>query len=178
MPVNFNIDGQYKVNGVPIGGGSSNPSVITLAVNSGTPVTGTTSITLSQSLLIPANTFLSSGMLEILTRYQKTGSAGSSNCFVYKNTSPSLTGATMIGRYLSNSGTLFFQAIRTGRVNSNTLTTWPTGAAFILDWASNSGTKQSTTFNTAVDNYLIFAVGLVNAADSMVVTIARAVIYS
>lgn len=178
MPVNMNINGQYKVNGVPISSGNSNPKVIALAVSAGTAVTGTTAITASQSLLIPANTFTSNGMLEFLARYRKTGSAGTSNCFVYKNTTPSLTGATMVGRYLSGSSTLFFQAIRTGRVNSNTLTTWPTGAAFLLDWASNTGTKQSTVFTTSVDNYLIFAVQLANGADSMVVNIARAVIYS
>jgi hypothetical protein len=177
MPVDFNIDGQYKVNGVPLGV-TSNPSVIELSVAGGTPVTGTTIITMSQSLLIPANTFTSNGMLEFLVKYQKTGAAGTVNCFAYRNTSPTLTGAVMIARYVNNSSSLYIQGIRTGRIISNTLTTWPTGAAFLLDWASNSGTRNSAAFTTSVDNYLIFAVQLANAADSMVVNIARAVIYS
>lgn len=178
MPVNINIDGQYKVNGVPIGGGSSNPSVITLAVNSGTPVTGTTLNTISQSLIIPANTFTPDGMLEFLVRYRKTGSAGTLTCRVYKNTSPTLTGAIQIGGYVNGSASLFFQAIRTGRVNSNVLTTWPSSANAFFDFSTTAGAKTSATFDTSVDNYLLFAVQLTNAADSTVVNIARAVIYS
>jgi hypothetical protein len=148
-------------------------------VAGGTPVTGTTSTTISKVLLIPANTFTSSGgMLEFLVRYQKTGSAGSVNCLAYINTSPTLTGATIIARYTNNASVLNVQGIRTGRVNSNTLTTWPTFAVFLFDWASNSGVRSSTTFNTSVDNYLLFTVQLNSGADSMVVNIARAVIYS
>lgn len=178
MAVNINIDGQYKVNGVPIGGGSSNPSVISISVAGGTPVTGTTSITLSQSLLIPANTFTPEGMLEFLVRFQKTGSAGTSTCNAYLNTSPTLTGATIIARYGNGSAALNIQGIRTSRINSNTLTIFPNGAVFLFDYASNSSAKTSVTFNTSIDNYLLFTVQLNNAADSMVVNIARAVIYS
>lgn len=177
MPVNINIDGQYKVNGVPLVG-SYNPSVISISVAGGTPVTGTLLNTISQSLLIPANTFTPNGMLEFLVRYRKTGSAGQMTCRVYKNTSPTLTGATQIGGYVNGSSTLFFQGIRTGRVNSNTLTTWPSSANALFDFASSSGTKTSSVFDTTVDNYLLFAVQMFNVADSTVVNIARAVIYS
>jgi len=177
MAVDINITGQYKVNGVPIGG-ASNPSVITLSVLGGTPVTGTLLNTISQSLIIPANTFTPEGMLEFLVRYRKTGSAGTVTCRVYLNTSPTLTGATQIGGYVNGSSSLFFQGIRTGRVKSNVLTTWPSAANALLDYAASSGTKTSVTFNTSVDNYLLFTVQLFNAADSMTVNIARAVIYS
>jgi hypothetical protein len=55
---------------------SANPSVIDLKVTSGTAVTGTTNTTISQNILIPANTFTSAGgALEFMARYQKTGTA-------------------------------------------------------------------------------------------------------
>jgi hypothetical protein len=177
MPVDFNIDGQYKVNGVPLTG-TSNPSVITLSVAGGTPVTGTLLNTISQSLIIPANTFTPEGMLEFLVRYRKTGSAGTMTCRVYLNTSPTLTGATQIGGYVNGSSSLFFQGIRTGRVKSNVLTLWPSSANVFLDYTTSGAAKTSVTFNTSVDNYLLFTVQLFNVADSTVVNIARAVIYS
>jgi hypothetical protein len=177
MPVDFNIDGQYKVNGVPLGG-TSNPSVITLSVAGGTAVAGTLLNTISQSLIIPANTFTPEGMLEFLVRYRKIGSAGLITCRVYLNTSPTLTGATQIGGYVNGSNSLLIQGIRTGRVKSNVLTIWPQSANVLLDYSTSGATKTSVVFDTTVDNYLLFAVQLFNVADSAVVNIARAVIYS
>jgi len=177
MPVDFNIDGQYKVNGVSLGG-ASNPSVITLSAVNGTPVTGTLSETVSQAILIPANTFTSSGMLEFMVRYVKTGTASNSTLRAYKNTSPTLTGATQIAAYASGSNALFMQGFRTARINSNTLTVWPTSATSTQDYTSTTLVKVSTVFNTSVDNYILFCVQLFNVADSSVVEMARAVIYS
>lgn len=178
MPVNFNIDGQYKVNGVPIGGGNSNPSVITLSAVNGTPVTGTLAETISSSLLIPANTFTSSGMLEFLVRYVKTGTAGNFTLRAYRNTSATLTGATQIAAYASGSNAVFAQCIRTARINSNTLTIWPTSGTATQDYSISANAKVSVVFNTSVDNYILFCVQLFNVADSSVVEMARAVIYS
>jgi hypothetical protein len=178
MPVDFNIDGQYKVNGVPIVGGASNPSVITLSAVNGTPVTGTTSETVSLALLIPANTFTSSGMLEFLVRYVKTVSAGNFTLRAYKNTSPILTGATQIAAYASGSNAVFAQGFRTARVNSNTLTVWPVSGTATQDYSISASAKVSTVFNTSVDNYILFCVQLFNVGDSAVVEMARAVIYS
>jgi len=178
MPVDFNIDGQYKVNGVPIGGGASNPSVITLSAVNGTPVTGTLTETLSQAILIPANTFTGNGMLEFMVRYVKTGTAGNSTLRAYRNTSATLTGATQIAAYASGNNSLYMQGFRTARINSNTLTVWPTSATSTQEYSISALAKASSVFNIAVDNYLLFSVQLFNAADSSVVEMARAVIYS
>lgn len=153
---------------------SANPSVIALTAIDGTAVTGTTIDTLSQSLLIPANTYLTNGILEIFCRMSKTGTAGVSNVRIYKNTSNTLTGATLIAANTTISATnLFSQMIRTFRINSNTLSGIGT-SSYLPDYTSSS-TPASTTFTTNVDNYILFSIQLANAADSANVSISRAI---
>lgn len=158
------------------GGGVANPSVISLIATNGTIVTGTTNNTLSQSLLIPANTFTGNGMLEILTRAFKTGTAGSHSLRAYTNTSPSLTGAVLIATFMTPSTIVFPQGIRTFRINSNTLSGTFASTTGNDDYVNANG-KSSTTFNTAVDNYIIFAIQLTTTTDSSVVEMSRAVKY-
>jgi hypothetical protein len=159
------------------GGGASNPSVIALTATNGTDVTGTIIQTISQSLLIPANTFTTDGNLEVLGRILKTGASGNQTFRIYKNTTSSLTGATLIGLILSNSNSIYCQGIRTYRINSNTLTGFPSVAAAGTDYAGNANTETSTTFNTSVDNYIIFAIQLTSILDSSVVRMSRATKY-
>ena len=177
MAVNINITGQYKVNGVPINVDPSNPSVIISYATDGTAVTGTLTETISRSLLIPANTFTTDGMLEIVARVFKTGTLGAQTFRIYKNTSNTLTGATLIGLVLSASTQLYAQGIRTFRINSNTLTGFPTATVTAVDYAQNGNVELSTTFTTSVDNYILLAITLVNSADSATVRMARAVKY-
>ena len=154
----------------------ANPTVIALAAADGTIVTGTTTETLSQSLLIPANTFSSNGMLEVLCRMSKTGNLGSSTVKMYKNTSNTLTGATLIATISSaiSSGSLFTQGIRTFRINSNTLSTYSAVNGAVLDFASTN-LITSTTFTTNVDNYIIFSITLGSTSDSANISMARAI---
>lgn len=156
---------------------TANPSVITLSAVDGTAVTGTTTETISRSLLIPANTFTSSGMLEVVARVQKTGTLAGQSFRIYKNTSNTLTGATFIGSILSASTQLFAQAIRTFRINSNTLTGLTTSTITAFDYATNGNPESSTTFTTSVDNYIIFAIQISGTSDSSVVRMARATKY-
>lgn len=157
-------------------GGSANPSVIALSATNGTAVTGTTVDTLSQSLLIRANTFTGNGMLEILARSFKTGSAGNQSLRAYTNTSASLTGATLIATFMAASSQVLPQGIRTFRINSNTLSGTFASTSGNSDYVAANG-KSSATFNTTVDNYIIISIQLTNAADSSVVEMARAVKY-
>ena len=159
------------------GGGSSNPSVISLSATNGTAVTGTLIETISRSLLIPANTFTTDGMLEVVARVQKTGTLAGHSFRIYKNTSNTLTGATLIGSVLSASTQLFAQPIRTFRINSNTLTGLTTSTITSIDYAQNGNPEASTTFTTSVDNYIIFAIQLAGTSDSSVVRMARAMKY-
>jgi hypothetical protein len=154
---------------------SLNPSVIALTATDGTAVTGTTADTLSQSLLIPANTYLGNGVLEVICRMSKTGTASTSNIRIYKNTTNSLSGATLIATNTTITGTnLFSQMIRTFRINSNTLAGFTFSTTGLSDYQSTSATS-STTFTTNVDNYIIFSIQLGNAADSANISMARAI---
>ena len=161
-----------------IGGGTPNPSVIALSATDGTIVTGTTVDTISTSLLIPANTFTTSGMLEFLTRNTRNViGAGAATFRVYTNTSASLTGATLIATS-GTSGTSFTfnQIIRTTRINANTLTCLSSLVTGSSDYAG-SGITTSATFNTSVDNYLLFTCQLISALDSAYNQMTRATKY-
>jgi hypothetical protein len=173
--VDIDITGQYQINGVPIGG-SSNPSVIDISVTNGIPATGNTAVTASRILLVPANTFTTNGMLEMVARCQKTGTGSAFNTQIYLNTSPTLTGATQIAVFGLTSSTLI-QGIRTARISSNILTIWPILGSVVIDYASNSNLPASATFNTAIDNYIIFATNVTNTLDSAVIEMARIVKY-
>ncbi len=156
------------------GGGSANPSVIALSATDGTAITGTTTETISRSLLIPANTFTTDGMLEVLARMTKTGALGTSNMRIYKNTSNTLTGATLIASTGSNTAAIVFnQAIRNFRINSNTLSGFSANSSQTFDYASSSSALSSTTFTTNVDNYILFSIQLANILDSANVSMAR-----
>ena len=153
---------------------TANPSVIALNATDGTAITGTTTETISRSLLIPANTYTSNGMLEVLARMTKTGALGTSNMRIYKNTSNTLTGATLIASTGSNTAAIVFnQAIRNFRINSNTLSGFSANSSQTFDYASSSSALSSTTFTTNVDNYILFSIQLANTADSANVSMAR-----
>ena len=160
--------------------GSSYETVPTVAIAApvltiATSAVNTTTETISQSLLIPANTFTTSGALEVVTRVSKTGTAGGVSIKVYKNTTNSLTGATQIatlGSPLGNTN-LFAQGIKTFRINSNTLTGLALNVSSLNDFVSGTSAALSTTFTTSVDNYIIFTLALVSTADSANVSMVR-----
>lgn len=158
-------------------GGSANPSVIDASYIDGTTVTGTTANTISQSLLIPANTFASNGMLEVFFRATKVGIVGGFTIRIYTNTTNSLTGATLVGQVLSSGTNIWAQGLRTFRVNSNLLTGLTTSTSSTQDYQGNNNTSFSTTFTTSVDNYIIIAIQLGSASDTAKVEMARAVRY-
>lgn len=176
MSIDINITGQYKVNGVPISV-SSNPSVVAASYVDGTSVTGTTANAISTSLLIPANTFTSNGMLEVFCRATKTGVLGSLTFRVYTNTINSLTGAILIGGFVNSGTNVWIQGLRTFRINSNTITGFTTSTISPTDYQGNNNGNFSTTFTTSVDNYIILAIQLGNVADTARVEMARAVRY-
>lgn len=161
------------------GGGSANPSVIAASYVDGTTVTGTTTNTISQSLLIPANSFTGNGVLEVLCRVFKTGNNGTLTFRIYNNTINSLTGATLIATCLNNAAAQNTQgvAIRSMRVNSNTLTTYPVGTASLSDYFLGVGSFATATFLTSVDNYIIISIQLGSALDSALINMCRATKY-
>lgn len=157
---------------------SSNPSVIDVKVTNGTVVTGTTSGIISQSILIPANTFDSAGgALEFMARYQKTGTAGNQSCSVYLNTAESFSGASLIASFTISNSSTFVQGVRTARISASALTIYAANTTGITDYVTSAQAQTSVAFNPTVDNYLLFVIQLINGADSSVVEMARAVKY-
>jgi hypothetical protein len=154
----------------------TNPTLIVASYDNGTAVTGTTTETISQSLLIPANTFSTSGALEIMARMTKTGTAGTTIFRAYRNTTNSLTGATLIatfGAFVTSN--VFAMCNRTFRINSNLMTGANATGASAVDTGGSANAALSTTFTTNVDNYIIFSITLSNTADSVNVSLARAI---
>lgn len=155
------------------GSGGSNvnsPVIIAASYQDGFAVNGAEAV--SRSLLIPANTFNGNGILEILFRVIKTGALdGSTTLRMYKNTVNSLTGATLIGTGINNSSptNLFFQPYRNARINSNTISLLNTSQANLSDFTFSALPPSSTTFNTSVDNYILFTISVLGSITSTAV---------
>ena len=173
---NININGQYLVNGAPLALGS-NPSVIVLSATNGTVITGTTALSVSRSLLIPANTITGESVIEILARYQKTGTVGANTCNVYLNTSPTLTGATLVATFSSVNAQTLVQGNRIISINTSNLRTLLATSVTVQDYTTFSA-ESVIPFNASVNNYLLFCVQNGHAADSNVVQMARVVKYA
>lgn len=155
---------------------NANPQLVAASYSDGTTVTGTTTETLSQSLLIPANTFSSNGMLEILYRMNKVGINGTTTVKIYKNTSNTLTGATLITNMGGASTNIIFsQGIRLFRINSNTLSGIASATTSGSDLVTSTSAPLSTTFTTNVDNYILFSITFNNTLDSANISMARAI---
>jgi len=138
----------------------------------GTPVTGGTSLTnsLIKTYLIPANTLGANAFLNIYGLFERVASSttlGTISCTLFKNTTNSLTGATRIASFASmNTSARSYATLREMYITGGLLTYSSTGAATASGIPQTNFTDPTTTFNVAVDNYLIFAVQLANASDT------------
>jgi hypothetical protein len=72
-------------------------SIVSKDITDSAALTGTTAITLMKSILIPANTYLTSDVVKILSRAVRNTATGSASNYFYINTTNSLTGATLVG---------------------------------------------------------------------------------
>ena len=150
---------------IAISGGSSYP--IKLASSfSGVQITGT-SVVISDSLFIPANTITATNFLLTInaTLYRTfSGAGGGVSGWLYLNSTNSLTGATLIGRSATiNTGQQWSGFQRLFPIRNTTSYGLGTANQFGIDLTSNSG--FTFTFNKAQNNYLIFAISSVNAND-------------
>jgi len=163
------------------GGGSS--AVTNLGIGTtGTIVTGTTANTITQSILIPANTLAANSTLDLLARFSKTGSVGGGNYRVYINTSNSLTGATLIATLYQIAGGAVItnhQNIRSFFYNGTNLTGSLSATTIsVTDIQQTTSTPISFAYNSATAYYLIFAIQLTSTADSSVMTAYRILEYA
>lgn len=163
-------------------GGGGGGAVTTIGIGTtGINVTGTTSNTITQSILIPANTLASNNALDIVARFRKTGTAGSSLYRIYINSSNSLTGATLISNlYTIASGAtiLSHQNQRTFFYDGTTLTTNSSTGSNITDIIQLTSSTFSFVLNSTIDYYLIFAIQLNNSTDSSAINGYRVLKYA
>jgi hypothetical protein len=153
---------------------NGNPS---LGIVTGTNVTGVTALTKSATITIPANTISALTVLEIEARAIRVAvTTGTIGFQMYINTSDSLTGATLLGAFLTLSNTNWFsQARRSLLINpsTNNLQCINAGATVADDFV-NTGTLTSLTYDETQTYYLIFAVQPSSTASTSAVQYAFA----
>jgi hypothetical protein len=138
------------------GGGSSNPSVVAVSVPDGTPITGST-LTISTSLLVPANTIATNSILQINWGIQRvSGATGTLVNQLYINTSNTLTGAILVatGGNLSTTQTYVNQSRDIQKVGIVAKTSQTTQQ---VNDGSISTSINTFTLNNSVALYFLFA---------------------
>ena len=130
----------------------------------GTPSV-TNTVTISHSLLIPANTLNSNNILQLVFRmYRQTSNLGQIYGRIYTNTTNSLTGASLIsGIFTMNGGGSNYVGYceRNYSYDGTSLRTM-VGTTFS---EYTTGTILTSTFNKNVNQYIIFAMQCQNTAD-------------
>ena len=130
----------------------------------GTPTT-TNAVTICHSLLIPANTFNSNNILQLVFRmYRQSGNLGQMYGRIYSNTTNSLTGATLISSiFTMNGGGVGFLGYceRNYSYDGTSLRTMvgTTQSEYTV------GNIQTTTFNRTSNQYILFTMQCQNIAD-------------
>jgi len=130
----------------------------------GTPSV-TNTVTISHSLLVPANTLNSNNILQLVFRmYRQTSNLGQIYGRIYTNTTNSLTGASLIsGIFTMNGGGSNYVGYceRNYSYDGTSLRTM-VGTTFS---EYTTGTILTSTFNKSVNQYIIFAMQCQNTAD-------------
>ena len=130
----------------------------------GTPTTLNT-VTICHSLLIPANTFNSNNILQLVFRmYRQSGNLGQMYGRIYSNTTNTLTGATLISNiYTMNGGGSAYLGYceRNYSYDGTSLRTMvgTTQSEYTV------GAIQTTTFNRTSNQYILFTMQCQNTAD-------------
>ena len=143
---------------------SIGPRLLGYSGITGTNTTGTT-ITISHSLLIPANTLTTNSILQLIFRmYRVSGNVGQLYGRIYFNTTNSLTGATVLNSIfqMNGGGTQYLGYVeRNFSYNGTNLVTFQNNA--FSDYTT--GSVVSIPFNRTVDNYVLFTMQAQNIAD-------------
>ena len=137
-------------------------------VTDGTGVTGTTTSTLTSSVLIPANTVAVGDIIIVKTRIRKSGTAGTLVTRMYVNTSAAIGGSLIATSATAAATSLYFQYNRTLAVKTTTNTETMAGNGNI-----NADDNTSLTVAVSANNidwtqnqYIIVAVQNGSTADT------------
>lgn len=134
------------------------PRITINKLNDSSAVTGTTSNTILDSLLIPANTF-KVGVVDLKIRNIWTTTVATKTTRIYINTSNSLSGATLIGTHAAGTAALSvdmgrFLAIK----NLTTIQVFNSATSLIANESIVTSAVSSITFDNTVTNYIIVAI--------------------
>ena len=156
--------------------GSGNITIASLGVYKSTTdgaASSGTAITLSQSVLVPANSVVAGNVIEFKLRGRKTGTGNQFIIRLYANSANNLTGAVLLATMISPLTTASsLQIIRTGAVKNVT-----TNTEMLLASTTNmTFDYQNTTFSAiaidwTTDKYIIGSVQNINAADSSLISL-------
>ena len=141
--------------------------------------TGTTNNTLVYSKLIDANKVGTGDGLQIATKFTKpSGSLANLTVRIYVNTTASLSGATLLATYLTtNLNGRFFLVERTANVDGATTNFIAAGPGALTDSATLSANAPSEiSIDWTVDQYIIVAIQLGNAADSITLRMVNVIL--
>jgi hypothetical protein len=146
-----------------------NPQFI--STTDGANATGVTSSVKSKSVLIPANTVKAGDTIFIRTRARKVGTAGISIQGISVNTSDALGGSSVALNAIPNTA-LYSQMSRTLAIKSATVTETLSipGLGGVDDDVTSINAVSTFNINWAVDQYLVFFIQNISAADSTVVS--------
>jgi len=141
--------------------------------------TGNTNNTLVYSKLITANTIGTGDGIQISTKFTKpSGSAANPTVRIYVNTTASLSGATLLATYLTtNLNGRFFLVERTANVDGATTNFIAAASGALTDSATLSVNAPSEiSIDWTVDQYIIVAIQLGNAADSITLRMVNVIL--
>ena len=142
----------------------TNPRLLAFSGKNGTQTT-TNAVTISQSILIPANTFTNNNILQVVFRMlRQSGILGQIYGRIYFNTANTLTGATLFNTiFTMNSGAVNSLGLveRNFSYDGTNLTSF-SNAAFS---EYTTGAVVNVAFNATVDNYVLLTMQCQNIAD-------------
>lgn len=138
------------------------------SITDGTAVTGTTTSTLTASILIPANTVSVGDVIYVKTRIRKTGVLGTVTTRMYVNTSSAIGGSLIATSATAVLTTLMFQFTRTLAVKTATNTETMAGNLNV-NADDNTGVTTAVSANNidwTQNQYLVVAVQNGSTSDS------------
>jgi len=145
-----------------------NPQFI--STTDGTTVTGVTISAKSKSVLIPANTVAAGDSIFVRTRCRKTGTANIASQLIYIDMFDS-SGGNNISIAALGANAAYAQSSRTLVVKSSTSTeVFPYNTGGFDDDTVSTLAVTTYNINWAVDQYFIFSMQNLSAADSSVVS--------
>lgn len=164
-----------------ISGGSSSVKTIALYANPFSDlVTGTTSVTVAKSIMVPADTFNYAGIIELVwSTVRYNGSAGNIESQVYVNTIDSLSGANLIatGGILTNTQWNVKNARDIGSEGGAYKSIIDPSTSVISDYTPSNFFVATAILDWSVDLYFLFCIKNSSAADFSSIGKIRATLY-